>query len=133
VKDKDKAKAKGIFSSVGEIAEVEEKLLDAVTGLSGSGPAFVYLFIEAMIEAGENLGLKKEVAQKLAVQTVLGAAETIKKTKKPTQELISMVTSPGGTTLAGLAVLDNRGFKQALIDAIAKAAARAKEISQEWN
>jgi len=133
VKDKDKAKTKGIFSSVGEIAEVEEKLLDAVTGLSGSGPAFVYLFIEAMIEAGENLGLKKEVAQKLAVQTVLGAAETIKKTKKPTQELISMVTSPGGTTLAGLAVLDNRGFKQALIDAITKAAARAKEISQEWN
>lgn len=131
-KDKDKAKALEIFGSVGETIEVEEGLLDAVTGLSGSGPAFVYLFIEAMIEAGENLGIKKDVAWKLAIQTVLGAAETVKKTKKPTQELIGTVTSPGGTTLAGLAVLEERGFKQALIDAITRAAARARELSQEW-
>jgi len=131
-KDKDQAKALEIFDSVGETVEVEEGLLDAVTGLSGSGPAFVYLFIEAMIEAGENLGIKKEVARGLAIQTVLGAAETVKKTKKTTQELIGMVTSPGGTTLAGLAVLEDRGFKQALIDAITRAAARARELSQEW-
>ena len=121
-----------IFKSVGETVELPEKFLDAVTGLSGSGPAFIYLCVEAMVEAGESLGMRKEIAQKLSVQTLLGAAETLKKTGKPAPELREMVTSPGGTTLAGLKILEDRGFKSALIDAIVGAARRAKELSQEW-
>ncbi len=128
-KNEDVELASMIFKSVGDIIEVPENLIDAVTGLSGSGPAFVYLVAEAMIEAGETLGLTKSVAEKLSIHTILGSAETLLKTNKPAGELREMVTSPGGTTKAGLEVLENRGFKQALIDAIIAAARRAKELS----
>ena len=121
--------AKMIFQTVGEVVEVGENLLDAVTGLSGSGPAFVYLMAEAMVEAGETLGINKSIAEKLAIQTILGSAETLRKTQKPAYELRGMVTSPGGTTKAGLDVLEIKGFKQAVIDAVAAAARRAKELS----
>jgi pyrroline-5-carboxylate reductase len=132
VKDKDKNKAETIFRSVGEIVAVPEKMMDAVTGLSGSGPAFVYSFVEAMAEAGEGLGIPKETAQKLAIETLAGAAETLKKTGKTAQELKEMVVSPGGTTLAGLKVLEDRDMRSIVIDAITGAARRAKELSKEW-
>ncbi|MBI5699594.1 pyrroline-5-carboxylate reductase [Candidatus Saganbacteria bacterium] len=126
----DLAKVDRIFRSVGEVVDVEEKLMDAVTGLSGSGPAFIYLMVEAMVEAGEKLGINKTVAEKLAVTTVLGSAQTLLKTKKSPRELREMVTSPGGTTLSGLRVLEERRAAEALMDAVIMAAKRAAELSQ---
>lgn len=129
-KEEDIEKTSALFKSVGEVIEIKEELMDAVTGLSGSGPAFIYLAIEAMVEAGEMLGLTKSIAETLAVNTVLGSAETLLKTGKSAAELRQMVTSPGGTTKAGLTVLEEKGFHQALVDAIIAAAKRSKDLSQ---
>jgi len=131
-KKEDLDKALKIFRAVGEVVEVEERLMDAVTGLSGSGPAFIYLAVEAMIEAGETLGMNKGVAEKLAVQTLLGSAKTLSKTGKKASELREMVTSPGGTTLEGLKILEEKNYKEALFKAVQAAARRAKELSEEW-
>lgn len=131
-KKEDLEKALKIFQSVGEVIEVEERLMDAVTGLSGSGPAFIYLAVEAMVEAGETLGLNKGIAEKLAIWTLLGAARTLEKTGKKASELREMVTSPGGTTLEGLKILEEKNYKEALFKAIQAAARRAKELSEEW-
>jgi len=120
--------AKSIFRTVGEVVETKEYLMDAITALSGSGPGFVYQFVEAMIEGAESLGLVKSVAEKLAVQTLLGSAQTLVKTKISARELKEMVTSPNGTTKAGLDVFEKKGFKQIVIDAIFAAAKRAKEL-----
>lgn len=128
----DRDRARKIFQSVGEVVEVPEDLMDAITGLSGSGPAFVYLFMEALIEAGETLGLSKNLASQLAAQTVRGSAEAIKNTGKSARELREMVTSPGGTTLEGLKVLEEENFKPAVMDAVRAAARRAEELSREW-
>lgn len=125
--------AKKIFGAVGEVIEVKERLMDAVTGLSGSGPAFVYLVIEAMTEAGEKLGIHKEVAEKLAIQTVLGSAQAANdmlKKGKSAKELREMVTSPGGTTIEGLKILERRKFAKALIEAVAAAAKKAKVLAK---
>jgi len=130
VMEADLKKVEQIFRSVGEVVDIEEKLMDAVTGLSGSGPAFIYFIVEAMVEAGEKLGLNKAVAEKLAVTTVLGSAQTLLKTKKSPRELREMVTSPGGTTLSGLRVLEERRAAEALTDAVIMAAKRAAELSQ---
>lgn len=132
VSKKDIQTAQKIFKSVGDTVEVPENMMDVVTGLSGSGPAFVYLFVEGMVEAGEALGLTRQMAEKLALQTVLGSAKTLKKSGKKAHELREMVTSPGGTTIEGLRVLESKGFKAAITEAIKAAALRAKEISQEW-
>jgi pyrroline-5-carboxylate reductase len=129
-KQSDVELALSIFSAVGAVIQIIEELMDAVTGLSGSGPAFVYLVVEAMVEAGEKLGLTKSVAEILAFNTVLGSAETLIRTRKQAKELREMVTSPGGTTRAGLDVLESRGFSQILSDAIIAAAKRANELSK---
>jgi len=121
-----------IFKAVGKTVEVDEKLMDAVTALSGSGPAFIYLMAETMIETGISLGLTKNIAQKLVLQTLLGSAQTVLKSKKSPRELKEMVTSPNGTTQAGLAVLENNKFAEALIEAIIAAAKRSHELSLEW-
>lgn len=121
-----------IFKSVGEVVEVEEKLMDAVTGLSGSGPAFIYLAIEAMIKAGTELGLNPVVAHQLATHTVLGSALTLLRTGRPVKELREMVTSPGGTTIAGLEILAEKKFPHALAGAIRAAARKAKLLSKKW-
>lgn len=118
-----------IFQAVGEAVTVPERLMDAVTGLSGSGPAFVYLLLEGMIAAGEKVGLTRELASRLAVGTVLGAAQTVKVSGEPPEKLKEMVISPRGTTLAGLKVLEKYRFKTAIAEAIIAAAARAKELS----
>jgi pyrroline-5-carboxylate reductase len=125
--------ARQVFGAVGEVVEVKEELMDAVTGLSGSGPAFVYLFAEAMLEAGEELKIDSDIAEKLAIQTILGSAHTLKRTAKTAKELREMVTSPKGTTFEGLKVLEERGFKDALKSAILAAANRSTELSKELN
>jgi pyrroline-5-carboxylate reductase len=119
-----------IFEAVGEVVMLEEKDMDAVTGLSGSGPAYVYLMIEALTEAGAKLGLEAKAAEKLAVETVLGAAQTMKQTGKPAKELREMVTSPGGTTMEALKVLDKKKFREALVEAVKAAAEKSKKLSR---
>ncbi|MFC1571281.1 pyrroline-5-carboxylate reductase [Candidatus Margulisiibacteriota bacterium] len=125
-------KAETIFRRVGEVLEVPEKWLDAVTGLSGSGPAFVYQAIEALTAGGIKSGLPKNVAARLALQTVLGAAATVKETGKNPKELRAMVTSPGGTTIEGLAVLKKMKFDQALAGAVLAAAKKSRVLSKKW-
>jgi pyrroline-5-carboxylate reductase len=121
---------KKIFASVGEVVEVPERLMDAVTGLSGSGPAYVYRLIEALTDGGVKAGLPKKIAAKLAVQTVYGAAATVKETGREPQELRLMVTSPGGTTLEGLKALERRHFAAAVIEAVGAAAKKSRLLSK---
>ncbi|MDR2964370.1 MAG: pyrroline-5-carboxylate reductase [Treponema sp.] len=117
-----------ILGGAGIADKLEEKYLDAVTGLSGSGPAFGYLFIDALAEGGVKAGIPKDKALQYAAQTVLGAAAMIQETGKQPQELIDMVTSPGGTTLAGLSVLKDCAFKETVIKAVEAAWKRAVEL-----
>ncbi len=120
--------AKSIFAVVGEVVEVPESSIDAVTGLSGSGPAFVALAIEALADGGVASGLPRAIALQLATQTVLGTAILIKETQIHPGVLKDRVTSPGGTTIAGVAKLESAGFRSALIEAVKTATARAKEL-----
>ena len=124
--------AKKIFGVVGEVVEVDEKHMDAVTGLSGSGPAFIYLVIEALIEAGVELGLDEPTASQLATQTVLGSAKTMVSSQKSARELREMVTSPGGTTIEGLAELEKGQVKKAFRAAVIAAARKSKVLSAQW-
>jgi len=118
-----------LLGAVGLAIEVEEKLMDAVTGLSGSGPAFVYLMIEALADGGVRLGLTRDTALRLAAQTVKGAAEMVLITGDHPGVLKDRVASPGGTTIAGLHVLENHGVRGALISAVEAAARRATELA----
>ena len=118
-----------ILQSVGEAVEVEESLMDAVTGLSGSGPAYVYLIIEALADGGVLMGLARETAQKLAVQTVLGSARMVLETGKHPGELKDAVTSPAGTTIRALEILEEKGLRSALIEAVKAAAERSRELN----
>lgn len=122
------AAARSLLVAVGRVVEVPETLLDAVTGLSGSGPAYVYLMIEAMERAGVEVGLEAGVARELAVQTVLGAAKMLVETRVDPALLRQKVTSPGGTTMAGLQVLSESGFTDALVRAVARATERSREL-----
>ncbi len=121
-----------IFDAVGDTVVVPEEVLDVVTGLSGSGPAYVYHLIEAMIHAGTELGLTGALARRLAVQTLIGAARMLAESAEDPAELRRRVTSPGGTTMAALGVLEDRGFARAVFDAISRAAERAREMAQEF-
>ncbi len=118
-----------IFASLGKTIVLDESLLDAVTGLSGSGPAFVYRFIDALTDGGIKSGLSRNVASELANQTVLGAVKTIIETKKTPPQLCDMVTSPGGTTIEGLKILDEAKFSDIVADAVIAATKRAGELS----
>ncbi len=118
-----------IFDAVGIAVDVAENSLDAVTGLSGSGPAYVYIFIEALSDAGVRAGLARDVATKLAAQTVLGAAQMVLETGKHPGALKDMVTSPGGTTIAGLHALESHAFRGAVMDAVDAATQRSRELS----
>ena len=121
--------AERIFGAVGEVFSVAEGQLDAVTGLSGSGPAFVYLVMEALADGGLAAGLPRALALDLAVQTVAGAAEMAALTKEHPALLREMVASPAGTTIAGLVVLEGAAVRSAFINAVKAAAARSKELS----
>lgn len=119
-----------LLGAVGIAVQVEERLMDAVTALSGSGPAFVYLFIETLTDAGVRHGLPRDLASRLAVQTVRGASEMVIQTTEHPAVLRDRVTSPGGTTIAGIAALERNNFRGAVFAAIEAAVQRAGELSK---
>jgi len=121
--------ARQIFALIGIAVSVDEKLMDAVTGLSGSGPAYVFTFIEALADAGVKNGLPRDVAAQLAAQTVLGAARMVVETGEHTTLLKEKVTSPGGTTIAALHALENGGFRGVVMNAVDASSNRSKELA----
>jgi len=128
----DRSHARLLFESVGFVWETDkEDLLDAVTGLSGSGPAYVFRFLEALIDAGEGVGLPREAAEHLAIQTVYGAAKLALDGDSSPAQLREQVSSPGGTTLAGLAALDQGGLQEILARAVAAATRRSAELGKD--
>ena len=113
----------------GKAVKMDERNFDSVTGLSGSGPAYIFLFMEALVEAGVNLGIPVEDAKKLVFKTALGAARVAWESKKDMAELIKTITSPGGTTIEGLKEFEKAGLKKIVSSAVFAAAKRAKELS----
>jgi pyrroline-5-carboxylate reductase len=130
--EEDLAVASRIFQAVGITTVVEENLLDAVTGLSGSGPAYIFLVIEALSDAGVKVGLPRYTALKLAAQTVLGSAQLLIETNAHPGHLKDQVTSPGGTAIAGLHTLEAGGLRTTLINAVEAATRRAKELGEQF-
>ena len=118
-----------IFNSIGETVIVPEYLMDAVTGLSGSGPGFVAVILEAFIDAGVLAGLSRDVAEKLTIQTFLGTIKLKKETEKSFYEIKSMVTSPGGTTISGIHELEKGNLRASIMNCIKRATYRSKELS----
>jgi pyrroline-5-carboxylate reductase len=122
------AELEKILAAAGIVDRLDEKYLDAVTGLSGSGPAFAYLFIEALADGGVRAGLPRDKALRYASQTVLGSAAMVLETGKHPGELKDMVTSPGGTTIAGVAALENGAFRGTVMQAVEAAWKRSAEL-----
>lgn len=126
----DLRKAVEIFETVGSVTILPEKMLNAVTGLSGSGPAYIYIIIEALADGGVLAGLPRDTALKLATETVKGAAMMVSETKKHPGELKDMVTSPGGTAIAGLLQMEEAGLRGVIMDAVMAASRRSAELAQ---
>lgn len=125
-----KQKTKNLFDTVGLTAFVQEEQLDAVTGLSGSGPAYIYYLIEAMENSAVEVGLEPQMAKELIVQTLIGAAEMVKSSSKTSAQLRKDVTSPGGTTEAGIRVLKEKGVQEAFVACIKAATAQSKKMGE---
>ena len=125
--------ARSVFAAVGIVETVEENLMDAVTGLSGSGPAYVFMLIEALTDAGVKQGLRRTISAKLAAQTVLGAARLVIETGEHPAILKDQVTTPGGTTISAIAELEKHGLRTMLIDAVAVATERSRQLSELGN
>jgi pyrroline-5-carboxylate reductase len=128
--DAELAWAERILGAVGTVVRVDEGLLDAVTGLSGSGPAYVFLVAEALIDAGVLVGLPRPVSAALTTQTLLGAAKLLDESPEGPEALRAAVTSPGGTTAAGLRALESAGVRAAFLDAVAAATERSRELGR---
>lgn len=128
--EEDQQVARTIFESVGKVVVVEERLMDAVTGLSGSGPAYVYLMIEALADGGVKMGLSRQVAELLAAQTVLGTARMLLESGEHPGQLKDRVASPGGTTIAGIHKLEEGCLRATLIAAVEAATKRSQELGK---
>ncbi len=128
--DSDLSEARRIFDAVGITVIVEESQLDAITGLSGSGPAYVFLILEALSDAGVKVGLSRRTAQLLAAQTLLGSAKLLIETNEHPGKLKDMVTSPGGTAITGLHTLESGGLRTTLINAVEAATRRSRELGE---
>jgi len=126
----DLATARAVFDAVGITVALDESHLDAVTGLSGSGPAYIFLILEALADAGVKVGLSRRNAQRLAAQTVMGSAKLLLETDEHPGRLKDMVTSPGGTAIAGLHTLEEGGLRTTLINAVETATKRARELGR---
>jgi pyrroline-5-carboxylate reductase len=122
--------AKALFGAVGKAVEVEEKWMDAVTGLSGSGPAYILLLLEALIDAGVLVGLPRSIARELVLHTAAGTIAMALQTGKHHAELKDLITSPGGTTIRGLQILERKGVRGALIDAVEAATLQSRELGK---
>src|ERR1043166_8704889 len=122
---------KKVFGAIGIVVEVDEAQIDIVTALSGSGPAFVYAIIDALANSGANLGLDKNLSNQLAIQTVLGAAELMRESKMSAEDLIKIVVTTGGTTAAGLAVMEKMKTGESLIAAVEVATKRGQQMAKE--
>ncbi|NUN22251.1 MAG: pyrroline-5-carboxylate reductase [Candidatus Jettenia caeni] len=120
-----------IFNAVGKVFQLDEKYLDVVTGLSGSGPAYVYMFIEALSDGGVKMGLPRDVSTILAAQTVLGAAKMVLETSQHPAKLKDDVTSPGGTTIEGISKLEEGRFRASLINAVEAATVKSKKLGEQ--
>ena len=129
VTKQDEERALAIFGALGDVVKVEEKLMDAVCAVSGSGPAYIFLIIESLIAAGVKMGLSYDLAKRLVLTTVEGSAKLVKETGKHPAELKDQVTSPGGTTAAALYVMEEEGLRGIIQKAVLAAEKRAKEIS----
>jgi pyrroline-5-carboxylate reductase len=125
--------ARELFEAVGRVVVLDESLLDAVTGLSGSGPAYLMLIIEALADGGVKVGLHRDTALTLAAQTVFGSAKLLLETGEHPGRLKDMVTSPGGTAIAGLHTLESGGLRKTLIDAVEVATKRAAELGEQMS
>jgi pyrroline-5-carboxylate reductase len=130
VSEEDKLLARTVFEAVGRVLPVEERLMDAVTGLSGSGPAYVFQAIEALADGGVKMGLPRQTAELLAAQTVLGAAKMVLESDEHPAKLKDRVASPGGTTIAGLHQLERGGFRATLMGAVEAATKRSQELGR---
>lgn len=119
-----------LFNAVGRVFQLDEKYLDAVTGLSGSGPAYVYMFIEALSDGGVKMGLPRDVATALAAQTVLGAAKMVLETGQHPSQLKDAVTSPGGTTIEGISKLEDGKLRSTIINAVEAATLKSKKLGE---
>jgi pyrroline-5-carboxylate reductase len=124
----DLAWAEEVLSAVGTVVRLPERLLDAVTGLSGSGPAYVFLMAEALIDAGVQMGLSRDVSRTLVVETILGSAKLMAETGESPEALRAMVTSPAGTTAAGIRTLEGRAVRSAFMEAVASATERSRSL-----
>ena len=125
-------RATGVLQAVGMVAPVQESAMDAFTAVCGSGPAYVFLLMEALAAVAADLGLRGPLAQRMIVQTVLGAAQVAAASERPPEELRAGVSSRGGTTMAAVEVLEAAGFRQALGEAVRRAAARSRELGLAW-
>jgi pyrroline-5-carboxylate reductase len=129
--ESDLAMARHIFESVGIVVDVDEDLMDAVTGLSGTGPMYVFQILEGLSDAGVKVGLSRDTANILSIQTLIGASKLIKETKEHPAKLKDLVTSPGGTAISALHSLEKNGLKALLIDAVEVAAKRSSELGSQ--
>lgn len=127
--DRDIAAIRDIFMSIGRVLTLPEKYMDAVTALSGSGPAFIALFVESLVDSGVKLGLSRDNSSELAIQTLIGTARLLEEGMSP-ERLREMVTSPGGTTAAGLKVFEEKGLKNIVLNVLEAAKTRAEELGR---